>query len=107
MKQGIILFIVFLSLVGGVRYYQNKASTEAQKADNYRRNNTLLLNQIRRVYAEKIRLSRENEVLEAAAKADKAIFDWHTDISNSAVIKQLQGKGGHLSVHSTGADNLY
>lgn len=92
MKQGIVLLIIFFSLVIGIRYYQVKADNEACKADNYRKNNTLLLNQLRRVYEEKIRLLRENEVLEELAKEENEVFDWNRNISNSAVIKRLQGK---------------
>lgn len=107
MKQGIILLIIFSGLIAGIRYYQVQATFAAEKADNYQRNNTLLLGQLRRVYAEKIRLSEENEVLENAAKADKEKFDWYIDISNSAVIRRLQGKGDCLSAHSERTDKLY
>jgi hypothetical protein len=107
MKQGIILLIIFLGLIAGIRYYQMQAEVAAEKADNYQRNNALLLGQLRRVYAEKIRLSEENEILETMAKADEEKFDWYVDISNSAVIKRLQGKGGRMSTNSKGADKLY
>ena len=107
MKQGVILFIIFVSLVIGVRYYQIKADAEAEKADNYRKNNALLLNQIRRVYEEKVRLQRENEVLEELAKEENEVFDWHRDISNSAVIKRLQGRRCGISGNTERTGNLH
>ena len=107
MKQGVILFIIFILLVIGVRYYQIKADAEAEKADNYRKSNTLLLNQLRRVYEEKIRLQRENEILEELAKEENEVFDWNRDISNSAVIKQLQSKRGGISGNTERAGNLH
>ena len=97
MKQGFILLIVFSGLVAGIGYYRQKAASETLKAENYRQNNDLLLKQIRRVYEEKIKLQHENEILENMAKEESAEFDWYRDISNSAVIKRLQGKGGRIS----------
>jgi hypothetical protein len=107
MKQGIVLLVMFLGLCGGLKYYQAKAETEALKADNYRRNNAALLNQLRRVYEEKIRLQRENGILENAAKEETEVFDWYRDISGTAVIKCLQGRGNCQSTARKRADNLH
>ena len=90
MKQAIVWLIIFLGLLSGLQYYRVTAKLEADKAENYQQNNKLLLNKIRRVYAEKIILQQENKKLEEAAKMDNNNFDWDADISHSSVIKCLQ-----------------
>ena len=59
-------------------------------------NNTELLKKtLEREHNDKIEISKRNEELEAAAKADTS-FDWYADISNTDVVKQLRANAIRL-----------
>jgi len=90
MKQIILLTALFL-LVGWFAVYNFKeAADQRRQKEVYRQNNEVLITNIRRIYDEKEKLVKENENLSQAAEEDKAVFDWHADISRSAVIKRLR-----------------
>lgn len=92
MKKIIVIIVAFLILVSLTRYYYREAQTQKIKAENYRHNNNILLDKVKGLYNEKITLERQNETLAKAAAKDKNYFDWHFDISHTAVIKQLRQK---------------
>lgn len=90
MKQTILLFAVFL-LMGWFAVYNSKeAADQRRQKEAYRQNNEVLIKNIRRIYDEKEKLIKENENLSLAAEEDKEVFNWHADISNSAVIRRLR-----------------
>lgn len=83
--------VVLLGILGGTAvYFKAEAERERVVLAMYRGNNQVLLQRLKKVYADKMELDRKNAELEQAAAADKTGFDWGFDISNSAVIKRLR-----------------
>ncbi len=71
-------------------YYREDAATARQLMTQYKQNQEILFKNLQRSYHEKRELEEKNEALEQAVSEETISFDWHVDISNSAVIKQLQ-----------------
>jgi len=90
MKQTMLLLALFLLLGWFAVHNLREAADQRRQKEAYRQNNEVLISNIRRIYDEKEKLIKENESLSTAAEVDKAVFDWHADISRSAVIKRLR-----------------
>ncbi len=71
-------------------YYREDAATARLMMTQYKQNQEILFQNLQRSYHEKQELEDKNEALEQAASKETISFDWHADISNSTVIKQLQ-----------------
>lgn len=79
--------IYFLLL--GVIYYKNTAEEQERIKCVYEQNNQALITKLRKVYDDKVATDLRIQELEKSAKED-VDFDWHTDISNSPVIRELK-----------------
>lgn len=107
MRNTLIFIIIAIGLIFLSRYYRQEMIANKEKAELYRQNTDTLLAKIRKIYDEKILLEQQNKDLHEAAKKDQAYFDWHRDISQSNVIKQLRQNRVRLSGNSARTDNLY
>ena len=87
--QMLILVFMVCCLLWGNHYRQTAINLREQK-ETYRQNTELLLMRIRNIYDEKIKLEQKTAELEQLATEDKGYFDWHTDISNTHVIRSLR-----------------
>ncbi|MBP5699043.1 MAG: hypothetical protein J6W96_05910 [Alphaproteobacteria bacterium] len=92
MNKIIIIILSYIMLFCGIRYYRNEVIRQREISKNYQDQTKTLQSKIKDIYYEKIKLEQENSALEEAAATDKVIFDWHKDISHTAVIKRLQQK---------------
>lgn len=88
MKLNIILLFVCALLFYMIIQYQSLITQKEHQIKIQQNNQTLLTQQIRKIYNEKIILEQENEELVKASKNDS--FNWYQDISNTRVIKRLQ-----------------
>ena len=72
-------------------WYQEELERVSGLYSTSQANNNLLIKKVKDIYNDKRETERQNALLEQAAeKEDKTHFDWHADIANSSVIKQLQ-----------------
>ena len=95
MNKIYIEIIVFLCFVLGFyiyKDYSNKTKITSLTTQNsaLKGNIQLMEKRLEKEHADTLAISERNKELEKAAAKDKAYFDWNADISNSAVIKQLQ-----------------
>lgn len=92
MLKYITLIFLGCSVMLGVLtyYYHERAESYCEKWKNSEANNVFLIKQRKKDYEDTLAISERNKELEKAATKDKAYFDWNADISNTAVIKQLQ-----------------
>jgi hypothetical protein len=90
MKFNLFLISVIIILACGIKYYHKKADETDQLNKKYQQSQNQLAIQLRRIHNEKIILQQQKTTLETCAIKDKPIFNWHIDISNTSVIKQLQ-----------------
>ena len=88
MRLNIILLFVCVLLIYMIIQYKAIISQKDHQIKIQQNNQTLLTQQIRKIYNEKIILEQENEELVKASKLDS--FNWYQDISNTSVIKRLQ-----------------
>ena len=88
MKLNIILFFICAFLIYVITQYQELITQKEHQIKIQQNNQTLLTQQIRKIYNEKIILEQENEELVKTSKTDS--FNWYQDISNTNVIKRLQ-----------------
>ena len=88
MKLNIILLFVCALLFYMIIQYQSLIIQKEHQIKIQQNNQTLLTQQIRKIYNEKIILEQENEELVKTSKNDS--FNWYQDISNTRVIKRLQ-----------------
>jgi hypothetical protein len=72
-------------------WYKEQARRANELYTASQANNELLINKVKDIYNDKLETDRRNALLEQAAETEnKEYFNWHADISNSPVIKQLQ-----------------
>lgn len=71
-------------------YYHERADSYKGLWKNSEANNNLLIKQRKKDHEDTMAISLRNKALEKEAAKDKAYFDWNANISNTAVIKQLQ-----------------
>ena len=90
MKFNLFLISIIIILSLGIKHYHQKLDTAISLNQKYQKSQNQLVTTIRRIHNEKIILQQQKTTLETCAIKDKPIFDWHIDISNTAVIKQLQ-----------------
>ena len=90
MKFNLFLISIIIILSSGIKYYHKKAEDTIQLNKKYQLSQNQLVTQLRRIHNEKIILQQQKTTLETCALKDKLVFDWHIDISNTSVIKQLQ-----------------
>lgn len=90
MKVIRLLICLLAVAVLSALYYREDAATARLMMTQYKQNQEILFQNLQRSYHEKQELEDKNEALEQAASKETISFDWHADISNSTVIKQLQ-----------------
>ena len=90
MKFNLFLISIIIFFASAIKYYHKKADEATQLNKKYQLSQNQLVTQLRRIHNEKIILQQQKTTLETCALKDKIIFDWHIDISNTSVIKQLQ-----------------
>jgi hypothetical protein len=88
MKTNLFLLTVIILLLFVIKYFHISLINEKEKKLNYKHNQDILLEQIRSVYNDKIKLEAQNETLKNLSKKDG--FDWYQDISTTHVIRELQ-----------------
>lgn len=79
-----------------IKELQNKLTVAVQNEDMYKK-------KLEREHNDRVEISKRNEELEAAAKAD-ASFDWYADISNTDIVKQLRENAIRVSGSRTRPD---
>ena len=90
MKEISLLICLLAVAVLSALYYREDAATARLMMTQYKQNQEILFKNLQRSYHEKQELEKRNLALEQVASEETISFDWHADISNSAVIKQLQ-----------------
>lgn len=90
MKEKLVYIFIIIALLVAINHTQKKAEYYKESATIYRKNQNSLNTQLRRIYNEKNLLQKQNEELEKHATKDIQSFNWHTDISNTSVIKRLR-----------------
>ena len=86
MKFNLFLISIIIILSLGIKHYHQKLDTAISLNQKYQKSQNQLVTTIRRIHNEKIILQQQKTALETRAIKDKPIFDWHIDISNTAVI---------------------
>ena len=87
-----VFIIVVLLLCAAVWYYREDGIEARRSMAVYRGNNEVLLERLKKSYADKMETDKRNAELEKAAKEDKSGFDWYYDIGGSPVVKRLQAR---------------
>ena len=85
-----ILFACIVLVSAVAYYYHGKAKSYCELWKNSEANNAYLIRERRKDHAATLAISERNKELEEASTKDKDYFDWNANISNTAVIKQLQ-----------------
>ena len=88
MKTNLFLLTVVILLLFVIKCFHISLINEKEKNLNYKHNQNILLEQIRSVYNDKIKLEAQNETFKNLSKKDG--FDWYQDISTTHVIRELQ-----------------
>lgn len=87
----ILGFCAAVFAVAALYYYVQNEQARRSLAVYYG-NNQVLINQVRKVYHDKLAVERRQEELEQAAKECSLGFDWGFDIGGSPVILRLQAR---------------
>ena len=90
MKFNLFLISIIIILCLGIKHYQQRLNTAIRLNQKYQKSQNQLVTTLRRIHNEKIILQQQKTTLKACSIKDKPIFDWYIDISDTAVIKQLQ-----------------
>lgn len=85
----ISILAAFFSVMYGF-YYKDKSNTLEMKNNALSANNELLIRKVKKSYEDTLEISKRNAELEEMAKQDKDVFNWNTDISNSAIVQRLR-----------------